>query len=1075
MKIPQKNPTFAAACVCLALLTLTGCTKKWKEASHLRKADEYFDADKYDMAEIEYINVLRIDSQDARALGRLGTVYLNEGRPRQAYALLSGAVKVKPENLEAQKNLALVEIEVGKFEDAKASLNVVLDREPSDPDAPLLLVDASRSREAVEKVRKQLLALPDPAAKGAPVLVALGTIDLHEHKFDDAASEFSQALAIDPKSADAKSASGFLAWAKNDRAAAEADFADAAALSRPYSRKQLQYAEFDVRIGKIDAAKKQLDSMTQKAPQYLAAWVMLAQIAGQQKNYDEGLADVAKVLAIDAENPGALLQKSRLQLAKGDTKDALSGLEVASKDYPKSVQVDFELAKAYMASGNIGKAELSLKRVLGTLPNFLEAEMMLADVEVRKGDGQMAVAVLKKILHDHPDVGAAQLLLGQAYRSVGDFDDAVAAFQKLAAAYPKDIRPPMELGAIYLNQQQADKARAEFEKARTINPDYDPALERLIDLDLAAKNFEEAHRRVNEQIASHPADANAELILARVYLFQRDAAGAETALKRSIELQPDGTRGYALLAGLYLSTNRQNEALADVKAAIAAHPKDIHAMMLLAALQERQKDYDGERATFEKILSIDPNSVAGLNNVAFLYGEHLNDLDKALDAAEKAEKLQPDEPHIGDTLGWILYHRHQYTRALPLLADSANRQLSDPEVQFHLGMVEYMLGQEDAARETLKRAVDLSPQFADRDEALHRLAILSQEPGKGGDGALAALEKEASEQKDDPVVLNRLAAFYEAEGSTDKAIATAEDALKVSPDNPSLLAHLARLYLGKKDPAKAIEVGKKARQLAPDDAQLAHTLGAAAYQTGDYPWSLSLMQEAAQKLPDDPEVHFDLGASYYSEGNVADAEAQIKTALQSGAGFSRPAEAKQFVQMLDLTSQASRSTADRAAIQQYLDAHPDAPVALMASAAVHEESGDAADAKKEYEKVLTLLPDFVPAKRNLAIIYSKSGEDDKTGFDLAVKARAALPDDTALSRALGIIDYRRGDYLSAKNLLTDALAQNANDPELNFYVGMSELNLKDPPAAKRELQKALDSKLGEPHATEARQALGKLK
>jgi Flp pilus assembly protein TadD len=124
---------------------------------------------------------------------------------------------------------------------------------------------------------------------------------------------------------------------------------------------------------------------------------------------------------------------------------------------------------------------------------------------------------------------------------------------------------------------------------------------------------------------------------------------------------------------------------------------------------------------------------------------------------------------------------------------------------------------------------------------------------------------------------------------------------------------------------------------------------------------------------------------------------------------------------------------------------------------------------------LALLPDFVPAKRNLAIIYSKSGEDDKTGFDLAVKARAALPDDQALARALGIIDYRRGDYLSAKNLLADALAQDTGDPELNFYVGMSELNLKDPAGAKRDLRKALDSKLGDPHAAEARQALDKLK
>ncbi len=1073
----QKLPFRAAAVAMVALVFFAGpgCTKKSKEARYLRKADGYFDAGKYDVAELEYLNVLQLGDENSEAIGRLGTMYLDEGRPQKAFAHLSEAIRVDPNNFEARKKLAQLQMEFGKFKEASTALNFVLDHQPLDKDTPVLLVNAARTRGEVEVVRARLLALPSPAPEKPPVIVALGTIDFHERKYAEAESTFARAMAADPKSADVSSALGFLYLAKNERPKAESAFANAAKLSGPYSQKKLQYAEFEIAMGKRDDGKKILELITTDAPLYLPAWVKLAEIAGQQKSYDEGLADVGKVLAIDSENPQALLVKSKLLLAKGNPADAVADMESASKNYPKSAQIDVELARAYIAAGNADKAEISLKRALALTPNVAEAQMMLATVYVSKGDHASAIPILKKLIQDHPNDIPPRMLLGESYRARGEPDEALAVFEQLAVSNPKEIGPQMMIGTIYMNLRQPDKARAAFEKARSINPDYLPALERLIDLDLKAKNFDGAHKRIDAQIAAHPTDGLLPLMLARIYLAQRDAAGAEAALKHSIELQPDGMRAYSLLAGLYLSTNRQNDALADLKAAVAKNPKDTDAMLLVGAIEDRQNDFEGARSTYEKILSINPNSVTALNNLAYLYGEHLKDLEKALATAETAQRLLPDEPHVADTLGWILYRQHKFTRALPLLANSAERLPTEPDVQFHLGMTAYMLGREDVAREAFQRSLDQNPQFPGRDEASRRLAVLKLEPGKGGDAELAVLEKDVSEDKDDTVALNRLASLYESAGSTDKAIATCEDALKVSPDNPAVLAHLARLYLSKNDTAKAIDYGKRARQLAPDDAQLAHVLGVAAYQSGDYPWSLSLLQEAAQKNPDDPQLHFDLGRSYYSEGNVPDAEAQMKTALQSGAAFKGSVEGAQFVQMVDLAADPRQAVQTRATIEQYLEAHPGEPTALMASAAVHEGMGDKDSAKKEYEKVLTTLPDFTPAKRNLAIIFAASGEDDQTAFDLAVKAHAAFPDDVAVAEALGVINYRRADYFNAKNLLADALAQRGDDPELNYYFGMTEMNLKETQAAKKALQKALDGKLGAQHSAEARQALEKLK
>ena len=49
-------------------------------------------------------------------------------------------------------------------------------------------------------------------------------------------------------------------------------------------------------------------------------------------------------------------------------------------------------------------------------------------------------------------------------------------------------------------------------------------------------------------------------------------------------------------------------------------------------------------------------------------------------------------------LGWVLYKRGDYQQALPILQESAGKATDNPEIQFHLGMTAYMMGQTDLAR-----------------------------------------------------------------------------------------------------------------------------------------------------------------------------------------------------------------------------------------------------------------------------------------------------------------------------------------------------------------------------------------
>ena len=152
------------------------------------------------------------------------------------------------------------------------------------------------------------------------------------------------------------------------------------------------------------------------------------------------------------------------------------------------------------------------------------------------------------------------------------------------------------------------------------------------------------------------------------------------------------------------------------------------------------QDYLKAREAYEKILSINPKFVPALNNLACIYADQLNDVDKAYGLARKARDLDGRDPAVGDTLGWVLYKRSDYQQALPILQESATKLPDSPEVQFHLGMTAYMMGRTDLAIVALEKATNAAKEFPGKEESNRRLALLKRGTGPSQELSLGELE-----------------------------------------------------------------------------------------------------------------------------------------------------------------------------------------------------------------------------------------------------------------------------------------------------------------------------------------------
>lgn len=1053
----------------LVMPFFAGCSAEARKQRYLKSADEYLAAGEYAKAELEYLNVLRIEGMNPDAIVNLGKIYFEQARLGRVYPYLAKARELRPDDLDVRARLAMFQAGVGKLTEARDDAAFVLSQRPDDAEAPLVLADTITSEADLRAVQATLSQLPDAARQGAPVLTALGVLELRQRRVTEAHSFFERALAATPNFTPALLAQASAYWATGNLEQAAERFKAAADTAPHRSVRRLQYAKFRLQTGDIDSAKEFLTGVTTSTPDFVAPWVMLGEINAGQGNLAESLAALEKALSLDQHHPEAVLLSGRVRLMNGERERAVTELERAIRIYPLSPQLHHQLAIGYLANGDISKATAEATQAVALAPQYVDAITLLADLNLRQRNFAPALAALRQLAQKNPKLLAPQLLLAQGLRAQGSLDSAVDVYEGLERVHPNDPQIPVLRGAVLLQQQKESAARAAFERALAISPDYFQAAEHLVDLDLAAKRPADARARLEELLRRHPNVAILHVVLAKVHLVEGNEALAEAALLTAGKLQPNLPVTYFLLARIYMGSEQPEKAIANLQLAAEKNPKDVQALMLIGILQEQRKDFASARATYERLLTVDSKFAAALNNLAYLCAEQFGETEKALELAQRARELQPGEPHVADTMGWVLYRKGQYAWAAILLAESADAMPDAADVQFHHGMAQYMLGNEVAATAALEKALKIDSNFAAAEHVRTALSILAINAATAGAPERALLEKAAASGKDS-LALTKLGRMHRRLGDLDAARQAYDATLKLNPNNIAAGLELVSLLQELKQGTEALALARNIRKLAPTDPAIALALGQLALANGDRVWAASLLQEAARAAPQDGAAAYAHGMAAYGIGRVETALSELRRALELSTDDNQSVHIRSIVSRMTFNP-ATATTADIAEIEAALRADPRDGATLMASAAIAEHRGDTQRALRTYETTLTSYPEFSPAMKRLAILAATEPELRAGALDFANKARQAFPDDVDVGKALGLLLYRSDNYSRAVSVLRETAQRRPDDPQLLFYLGRAEARVKNTDASRQFLQRALDLGLSPEDATEARRLL----
>jgi Flp pilus assembly protein TadD len=151
-------------------------------------------------------------------------------------------------------------------------------------------------------------------------------------------------------------------------------------------------------------------------------------------------------------------------------------------------------------------------------------------------------------------------------------------------------------------------------------------------------------------------------------------------------------------------------------------PKDSNLLYARAMLREQQGELEQMEADLRDILTRDPQNATALNALGYTLADHTDRLDEALSLISEALELQPGEPAILDSMGWVLFRLGRYEEAVGYLRQ-AYQQFPDPEVAAHLGEVLWVSGDTEAALEVWRAAHARDPEHPVLRLTLQRLNI----------------------------------------------------------------------------------------------------------------------------------------------------------------------------------------------------------------------------------------------------------------------------------------------------------------------------------------------------------------
>jgi cellulose synthase operon protein C len=564
----------------------------------------------------------------------LGQAHMTVGNTEKGKAAFAAALAAQPDYAPAILGTAELKAAGGDLPGALASIDAALAKTPTFAEGWLfkgrLLMARSQRDEALHAFRKAVEAEPD----FVPAHEALVTLLMTEGKADEASTRLDAMKNVAPRHPRTLFLQALLAYHKKDFAAAR------------------------------DAVQLQLRA----APDDLQGRLLSGAVSYELKSYAAAETSLSKVLsAVPGQLPARrLLVATYLQSGQPDK--ALQTLKPVLGVVGKDPALSALAGEVYLRNGQPAEAAEYFALTVALDPQNSGGRLGLAVSHLATGQTETAFRELESAAAERTGTQAGLILIRSALARQ-EFDKPLAATDALEKKQPNTPLVRNLRGVVLFSKGDVAGASKQFEAALAIDPAFFPAAANLARLDLANKKPEEAKKRgivmlevegyrTSKAVAmaravqkQRPKDAIGNILEGDSHSYRKSWGEAATAYRAGLKQVDSGD----LAAKLHVVLNAEGKAKEAEQFAASwtkDHPKDSTFRLYLTETALAKNDYAAGAREYRALLDIQPNNAMVLNNLGWASGQVKDP--KAIEYAEKANKLAPDQPEILDTLDTLL-------------------------------------------------------------------------------------------------------------------------------------------------------------------------------------------------------------------------------------------------------------------------------------------------------------------------------------------------------------------------------------------------------------------------------------
>lgn len=923
----------ALAALVLAPPLVHAQSGKDKAASFYEDALRRYERKDIPGAIIQLKNALQIDKDQLAVQVLLGRALLANSDPIGASVSFKEALRLGVDRAEVVVPLAAALIAIGRHNEVveqqlfqPAGLPRVLQQD-------LLLLIAEAWTDLGQGPRAQR-AIDDARALGADrpsVHLAEVAQRIRSRQYSDAMELVRQALRLAPDSLDALRLQGLLFQLQGKSAEALQSYSLALKSDARHVPALQARAGLYIDLGRMQDAKTDLDALAAIQPKDPSAAFLRALVAERTAAPQAAKAALAEVTAlIDPVpldyiryRPDTLMLNGLAHFGLGEYGKAKPYLEAALKAQGQSPAAKL-LARVYLEERTPEKAVDLLESYLRTAPGDPQALTLLASIHIAQGRGARASNLLRDAMRVN-DAPAFHLALGMSQLKAHRPADALASFESAYKRDPRQLYAGVALASMYLRERQGKKAVA---IAETL-------------------------------VKQAPTNAALQVLRGQAHAQLGDFRHARLAFETALTLDPSYREAALGLTRVDIAERKFEAAVQRLDRLLSADPESAELMLEMARAADAQERVSDMQRWLTKAEDVSPQSdaTAMLASVHFNLARGL--VDKALEAARRAQVKRPDDPAIALLLGRIQLRSGDRNGARTSLAAASKRAAMDTSLLMDIAelqlqaqdaigaryAIEKVLSERPGTPRAVAIAVGVDLQEGDIAQAEKRADQLIKSlphsalgyhlkadvalAKKQAKAALAALQRAHQLQPttasllrlfsvqqaieglpaaspvaqawlkrapNDRLVIRALGDAHARAGQFEAARRYYDRAIVIDSSDAESLNSLANVAIRSND-KQAVALAQRALKLQPGNAMYIDTLGWAMHMAGNSEAALPILRDARLRLPTNAEIRLHLGSVLAKLGRHAEARAELDIAA-AGTDNNVTTEARKLLHTL---------------------------------------------------------------------------------------------------------------------------------------------------------------------------------